>query len=200
MALPVRTSAIVTHAAAVAIGIVIARVAQNIPVVEFDYKLDPIAITALLATIVISVAFFRRFEKVKYSDQLRKNAVIGRLGQSMANIQRLEEICSAQDIPHSEVVKQTKKCRRDFEAYAKFAAALSAEVPAAELSKYQLLCAELKDLLTNSPLRSDLNPQLRISNGMIRLHPSRLVEVETKISESKELLYELEERVILDIS
>lgn len=54
------------------LGFIGSKVIRDVPYFQVDTNIDVVAITALLITIAISAVFYRSFEKVKYSDQLKK--------------------------------------------------------------------------------------------------------------------------------
>jgi hypothetical protein len=159
-----------------------------------------VAVAALLLTLVASVVLYRRFEKAKYSDQLKKDTLIARLEISIANLLKLEDLCSDGQIGDKDAIKLTTACRREFESFVRFARALSAPATEEQSAGYRLICADLKHLITNTPRRSEANPQLRVVKGVIQMTPDRVVEVERKVGEGKDILYEIQKSIILDLT
>jgi hypothetical protein len=193
-------SNLVTHAAVGSIGFVLAKYVGNVAYFQVDRQIDLVAVVALLLTITLSVVFYRKFEKVKYSDQLKKNATLERLSSSMDSLTQLEDLCTANEPFYSEVVKLCRKCRRDFEAYVSFANALSVPLLDGNDTKFKLICSDLRNNLTDLPPRSDPNPKLKVAKNVLRIAPDRLVEVENQIDEGKRLLFEMQKDIILDLA
>lgn len=189
-----------THLAAGLLGYVAARIIGDIRSYSFDHTIDPLALIALLLTVLLSVVFYRRLERLKYSDQLKKDAVIARLKVSVDNLFTLEEKCSSGELLYTDIVKALRKCRREFESYASYAKALTCPVGENSASQYRLVCSELKDLLTNTPPGSEAHASIRIIDGRIELDGDRLVEVEQHIDVGKGILFDIEKKIILDMA
>ena len=191
---------VIKYIAVAMLGYVAARIIGDIRDLTFDHTIDPVAVIALLLSILLSVVFFRRFERLKYSDQLKKDAVIGRLKASVDNLFELEEKCATGDLNYTEIVKRLRRCRREFESYVQYAGALGCPVGDSTSSKYRLVCSELKDLLTNTPQSTDTDSAIRVSDGRIELSGGRLVEIERQIDDGKSILFEIEKNVILHMA
>jgi len=191
---------IVTHFTIAALGFLAAKYVGNVAYFQMDPQIDLVALFALLLTATISVVFYRKFEKVKYSDQLKKNATLDRLRASMDALIQLEELCTASEVPYQEVVKVARKCRREFEAYVSFATALAVPVSDGKDTKYKLICAELRNQLTDIPTKTAVNPQLRVTKNLLKITPDRLVEVENQIDEGKRILFQIQKEIILDLA
>jgi len=190
---------VVTHLAAILTGVVAAKLIGNIPFFKIQKDVDLIAIIRILLLILVSVILYHRFERMKHSDQLKKEAILSRLQRSVDTSFETEDLVAAENIPYNQAVKLVTQSRKDFESYAAFSRALGMPVQADELSRFQLNCAELKDLLTNTPLRTDPDPKIRIVKGTIHLTNDRRVEVEKKIAEGRQILHGLQQRVILTV-
>jgi hypothetical protein len=180
-------------------GVVVAKVVDNIPLFTLDTNVDIIAATALILSVIISVLLFRYFEKIKYSDQLRKNAVMNRLEECIKDLAHLEEAIGAQSIDHMDVIKMLRRCRRGFDGYATFATSLAAGAAEVNEAKYRLVCSELRELLTNTPIRGGLDSGIHIADGKIMLSSDRRVLIETQVEEAKGILYNIQKDVILSI-
>ena len=182
------------------LGYVAARIIGDIHSYSFDHTIDPLALIALLLTVLVSVVFYRKFERLKYSDQLKKNAVIARLKVSVDNLLALEEKCSSGELVYADIVKGLRSCRREFESYTRYSQALTCPVGDNSASQYRLVCSELKDLLTNTPPGPEPSPSIRIIDGRIQLGSDRLVMVEQRIDDGKGILFDIEKTVILDLA
>lgn len=190
---------VVTHITATLVGFVAAKLIGNIPFFEMRKDVDLIAIIRILVMVLVSVILYHRFERMKHSDQLKKEAILSRLQRSVDTSLETEDLVTSESIPYNQAVKLVTQSRKDFESYAAFSRALGIPVHEDELSRFQLNCAEVKDLLTNTPLRTEPEPKIRIVKGSIHLTNDRRVEVERKIVEGRQILYGLQQRVILTV-
>ncbi len=181
-------------------GFVAAKLIINVPLFTLDHEVDVVGLSALLTTIVVSIVFYRRFEKVKHSDQLKKTAVIERLKRSFHNLERLESLCEGRPIGYVDVVKTLKRCRNEFDAYVDYVADLSSPVSAVAVATFQLSCTELKDLLTNTPHTPSLQSEIEIVENSIRISANRQIEVENVLGKARRTLFTIEKAVILDVS
>jgi hypothetical protein len=190
---------VATYSAALLVGFLLAKVIRDVPLFEMDRKVNPVTLAGLIATVLASLVLFRRFDQIKYSDQLRKKAVVDRLEHVFTHVADLEELTDNDSIPHLEAVKSSTKIRKEFRTYLGFAAALSSPVPEDTAKAYELVCADVKDLLTNTPHKGDPQPGLHIVDGNIELTPGRKVEVQRKLDEARDILHGIQKSVILSL-
>ncbi|HEV2149710.1 MAG TPA: hypothetical protein VGR37_20080 [Longimicrobiaceae bacterium] len=180
------------------IGFVVGKI-FTVPGVTIDKEVDPLAAIALLLTVLASFVLFRRFERVKYADQVKKDAVMDRLRSPLQQLQQLEDLCEQAEIPWVGATRLIKRCASDFEGYSRFTARLNGPVEDGDVPKYVGMCRELGKLLTDTPRRGEVDPDLRVVDGNILVSAGRRVQVERKIGEAKEFLYQVQTRVILDL-
>jgi hypothetical protein len=192
-------SRIATYGLAVAVGVVLGRIFRDVPYFTVGHEIDLVATLGLVLTVLISIAFYRHFEKRKHSDQLRKQAALERLSASMRNVTALDEHCGASRPEYLGVVKLLKKCRSDFNQYVRFAEAVQFPVERSTESAYRIAWAELRELLTNTPAATAAEAPLKVVNGCLVLSENRRVEIEIQMNEVKSALFSIETAIIIKV-
>ena len=188
-----------THVGAALAGFLLSRMVKNIGRFSLDTVVDPLAALAFLYSLLISVVLYRRFESRKYSDQLRKNAALGRLRASFDNLVHLEGCCSANQFQYTDAVRLITKCRREFEQYLGYAAAMAFPVRDTHITSYQLIWSDLRHLLTYTSPTPTMNDPIRVDAGVVTCSPDRMVEVERRIDDGRRLLFEIEKEIIAEV-
>lgn len=180
-------------------GVFFCKIGARWDSIAIETTLDPVAIAALLVTIVISAVFFRRFEKSKYSDQLKKDSVLLRLRESLDNLKRVDELVRRGRIPFSHMAQAIKRCRKEFGLCYKLAGLLGHPPADGKAGEYMRLCSRLLDMVTNTPVVPLPDPPVSVINGIIHLSDERVAETQNLVAEGKELILEMEARVISSV-
>jgi hypothetical protein len=186
---------------ALGVGFLLGKTLTDVPYFTLKREVDLFGGWALLLTAIISIVLVRPFEKAKYSDQVRKNAVMTRLDECLALVRLLEELCARQEFAYTDAVALVRKARLTFKSFMGFAANLEHPISLELRNKAILTYAQLHDLLTEqAPLNHPSPPLLvRNLNGVpfVTLSDNRRVEVERALDQAKETLYSVQEGVIL---
>lgn len=182
-------------------GFLLGKTVADVPYFALEREVDLFGGWTLLLTAVISIILFRPFEKAKYSDQLRKNAVMGRLEECLALIRLLEELCARQEFALPEATGLVKRARRTFISFVGFAGNLGHPVDVRLQDRTVVSYARLRDLLTEQPFPDEPDPPLLVRplNGVpfVTLSKDRRIQVELLLDETRETLYLVQQNVIL---
>lgn len=197
---PLNAGTLIAWVTAGAIGFYLARIIADSSRFQLDDKVDPVAIAALLLSVILSVIFFRTLERQKYSDQLRKDALLERLRQVTRSLRAVEDVCRPGKAPWISVVSAVTTCRRDFETFVRFARELSFE--AAEPVKLELRkqMMQLRNLLTNTPRGQTAHAALSVVANVVTYSEERRAEIDYNIREADRLLGTIEILLIRDIT
>lgn len=182
-------------------GFLLGKTLTDVPYFTLKREVDLFGGWALLLTAIISIILFRPFEKAKYSDQVRKNAVMTRLDECLALIQLLEELGARQEYAYTEAAGLVKKARRTFKSFDAFAGNLGHPIDMRLYDKAIVSYGELRDLLTAHPSPDEPRPSLVVRHldgvPFVTLSNDRRVQVERVLDQIKETLYSIQQGVIL---
>lgn len=166
---------------------------------EWDTKVSPVGVATLLLTIFVSFFFFREFEKKKYVDKLKKDALLGRLKACAEMVQVLEAKCQHGTGDFLEVVSSLKVCRGEIRAYVDFSQRMDFAESVLSSAKVVTACSRLHRLLTDTPTDTTGHAPVRMVGGKIVMLPSRIVEVTQAFRSARDGLSDMELAVILHV-
>jgi hypothetical protein len=171
---------------------------------KWDNKVNAVSVASLVLTAGISVAFFAVFERQKYSDKLRKDALLDRLRACRTSLLSLDELCEENILDYNKVVPTIKKFRREFRIFMQFAAAAKSPVKEGDQKGFNSIAKTIHQLLTDTPIRIDTSKApkdaaLRKDGNSLILSADRRVEVINQIDREKRCLDGIETGIILKI-
>jgi len=186
------------------LGFAVAKVIHVGSMFTWDTKVNPVALASLLATLGISVTFFAVFERQKYSDKLRKDALLERLKVCRSSLLSLEEMCEETTLDYDQIVRTIKKFRREFRVFMQFAEAAKSPLAEQDRNGFNKIAREIHELLTGTPRRPNphlipVNAPLTKDGTSLTMSPERQIEVTAKIDQEKRCLDGIETGIILRI-
>jgi hypothetical protein len=199
MTVEVKIGRAFSYVAALIMGGVLWEFVRHIPSYSIDPSLDIVALAALFMA-VASLLLYRPLERARHSDEMKKTSIVKRLEACQLALLRVEELLAQAAPSYTDVVKACTSCRKEYRRYSKYRAAIEKPHADKETTKYELCCAELREMLTDTPPTNVENSPLRVENGLLHVAANRRVQVEQKIDELQELLYEAEKDVLLTIT
>jgi hypothetical protein len=185
-------------------GLVSAKIIHGWGMFAWDHKVNPVELASFILTAWISVAFFAVFERQKYSDKLRKDALLERLKTCGVSLLTLDEMCEETALEYDRVVRTIKKFRGEFHVFMQFAAAAKWPIAEKDRNDFNKAASAIHVLLTGTPRRivgvSPLESAPLTKDGKnLLLSPERQVEVKNKINREKQCLDGIETGIILKI-
>ena len=186
------------------VGFAAAKVIHARGMFTWDPKVNPVGLASLLITLGVSVTFFAVFERQKYSDKLRKDALLERLKLCRASLMSLEEMCEETTLDYDRIVRTIKKFRREFRVFIQFAEAAKSALSETDRKGFNKTARDIHELLTGTTRRPDpesapVNPPLRKDGANLIMSPDRQIEVTGKIDQEKRCLDGIETGIILRI-
>ncbi len=167
----------------------------------WDHKINPVQLATLVVTAGVSLAFFRKFEKQKYSDRLRKDALLERLKLVTGKLDKLQAVTEKTAPEYGKIVSSIKQCRIEYLSFCRFAKIIGHVVPMESHTELMTHWKTLWRLLTDTPAATPATADaaLSVTSGHVRLSPNRAVVVGQEIEASRQALASIQTDVILSL-
>lgn len=183
-------------------ALLVGRVWANIPYFTMAKAIDPIAAAALAFSVIAAVGLYRAFERRKLSDQLAKAVIRDGVSRVVGSLDALGQYLA--DVPNGAIdylrlVAMSTRCRRAFELNQRVRAALQIASPKDYEAKYRRRVEELRDLLTDIPIKGTASPSLVVHDGMVTIKKATLDDARIALDDCLESLALYEAELVLQV-
>lgn len=162
-------------------------------------EIDVVATLAVVVSVVLAVVVQRWLEQRRYADTLLKDAAVRRVHEAIKRIDLLRDLLEQDTADFAAIVRRVRNlglaCEQLLQALPAFGVSLSLSQTEAT-ARLRALRAELRTLLTDTPLGPDPADATTVTQGVIRYGAERLAKARATLEEWGGFLLDVEVDVL----
>jgi hypothetical protein len=167
---------------------------------QVEKKVNLAEIATLIATIFISILFFRRAEREKYSDQLRKDVLLQRCDSTLVDLAELETLLAQPTPRYLDLVRVSTRALRSLGDLCTLCTDLSISVTNGTRANAQMHLRNSRRLLTDSV--AAITPTqygVVVANGIATIGSETQSEAKFELDSARRHLRQIQTQIVLNV-